>query len=75
MAAYSYPDISEGEWTRRIAAAADRYRDGDIDHTLCRVAFGGDVPLYREVMKRILLGTATPSMVVPFRSSAPTRHT
>ncbi len=74
MAAYTYPDITEGEWIRRIAAAAARYRDGDIDHTLCRVAFGGDTALFREVMKRILLGTATPSMVVPFRSSAPTRH-
>ncbi len=75
MATYTYPDISEDEWIRRIAAAADRYRDGAIDHTLCITAFGGDTALFCEVMKRILLGTATPSMVVPFRSSAPTRHT
>ncbi len=75
MPVYRYPDITEGEWVRRIAAAAARYRDGDIDHALCCAAFGGDVALFCEVMKRILLGTATPSMVVPFRSSAPTRHT
>ncbi len=75
MPVYRYPDISEGEWIRRIAAAATRYRDGDIDHTLALVAFGGDTALFCEVMKRILLGTATPSMVVPFRASAPTRRT
>ncbi len=74
MAPYTYPDVTEGEWTRRIATAAARYRDGDIDHTLCLVAFGGDVPLFCEVMKRILLGTATPSMVVPFRHSPARRR-
>ncbi len=74
MPVYRYPDVTEGEWTRRIAAAAARYRNGDIDHTLCRVAFGGDVPLFCEVMRRILLGVATPAMFVPFPSSTPSRR-
>ncbi len=74
MAPYTYPDISEGEWIRRIVASAARYRDGDIDHTLCRVAFGGDTALFCEVMRRILLGVATPAMFVPFPSSTPSRR-
>ncbi len=73
MAPYTYPDISEGEWIRRIARAAERSRSGDVDPTLCRVAFGGDRSLYLEVMRRILASTATPAMVVPFRH-APARR-
>ncbi len=73
MAVYTSPDISEGEWIRRIAAAADRFRRGDIDHTLCLTAFGGDDALFAEVMRRILASTATPTMFVPFHHTPTSR--
>ncbi len=75
MAAYRYPDISDGEWTRRIAAAAHCFRAGDIDHTLCLVAFGGDAALFTEAMRRITAGTADPAAFVPFGSHTSARHT
>lgn len=74
MARYTYPDISEGEWTRRIAAAAERYCRNDVDHTLMLVAFGGDAALFAEVMRRILAGIADPADFVPFRSHTPARR-
>ncbi len=74
MEAYTYPDVTPAEWTRRITRAAERFRRGDVDHTLCSAAFGGDVALYVEVMRRIVTGTATPAMFVPFRSHTPARR-
>ena len=54
------PDVTAGEWTRRMERAVGLWRDGVIDGALLSTAFADSLPAYRAFLADFVAGAFTP---------------